>query len=276
MSFCGIIKRMKVLIINVKKFFDGIDRCNLSAHAAASAYYMFVSLVPFLALLSAVIPYTGTSEESLMTHISPYIPDALRQLIGDIVSDIYLASGAILPISILLSVYLASRAFASLIRGIEVVSGSGHYASFLRRTVLACLYTVGVIAAMVLVILVTFFGERLLDLIYEPISLVLIKLRFVLVALLLTVLFTLVYHWIPGLKIRFYALIPGAVFAACAWLLFTWLFSLFIMSGNSYSIYGSLAAIVISLLWMYWCMYIILLGAYLNVFISSEKQNKDT
>ena len=48
------------------------------------------------------------------------------------------------------------------------------------------------------------------------------------------------------------------------------------MSGNSYSIYGSLAAIVISLLWMYWCMYIILLGAYLNVFISSEKQSKET
>lgn len=266
---------MKVFVVNVKRFFDGIDRCNLSAHAAASAFYMFVSLVPFLALLSAVIPYTGTTEESLIYHIAPYIPDALKQLIGDIVNDIYLAPGAILPISILVTVYLASRAFSSLIRGIEVVSGSGHYASFLRRTLLACLYTIGVIAAMLLVILVTFFGERLLDLLYESVSTVLIRLRFVLVVLLLTVLFTLVYHWIPGMKIRFFALIPGAAFAACAWLLFTWLFSLLIMSSNSYTVYGSLAAIVISLLWMYWCMYIILLGAYLNVFISSEKKQKN-
>ena len=78
------------------------------------------------------------------------------------------------------------------------------------------------------------------------------------------------------MKLRCAALIPGAAAAAGAWLLFTWLFSLFIVYGGGYSTYGSLAAIVISLLWMYWCMYIILLGAYLNVFISSEKQNKET
>ena len=67
-------------------------------------------------------------------------------------------------------------------------------------------------------------------------------------------------------------LLPGAAGAAAAWLLFTWLFSLFIRCGGGFSTYGSLAAIIISLLWMYWCMYIILLGASVNEFIRERKQ----
>ena len=40
--------------------------------------------------------------------------------------------------------------------------------------------------------------------------------------------------------------------------------SMYVSYGNGYSIYGSLTIIVIIMLWMYFCMYIILIGAYLN------------
>lgn len=39
---------------------------------------------------------------------------------------------------------------------------------------------------------------------------------------------------------------------------------MYVSYGNGYSIYGSLTIIVIIMLWMYFCMYIILIGAYLN------------
>lgn len=71
-------------------------------------------------------------------------------------------------------------------------------------------------------------------------------------------------------------LIPrGSIAAAGAWLLFTWLFSLYIVYGGGYTTYGSLAAIIITLLWMYWCMYIILLGAYINMYIYRRRHGDD-
>ena len=42
------------------------------------------------------------------------------------------------------------------------------------------------------------------------------------------------------------------------------LFSVYLNHSASFGIYGSLTTIIIALLWMYYCMYILLLGSYLN------------
>lgn len=77
------------------------------------------------------------------------------------------------------------------------------------------------------------------------------------------------------MRLRLRQLLPGSLAAAAAWLLFTWLFSLYIVYGGGYTTYGSLAAIIITLLWMYWCMYIILLGAYVNMYIYHKRHGGD-
>jgi membrane protein len=63
---------------------------------------------------------------------------------------------------------------------------------------------------------------------------------------------------------KFEEQLPGAFFAATVWSMFSWGFSLYVTYSNSYSIYGSLSIIVIIMLWLYFCMYIMLIGAYLN------------
>ena len=94
--------------------------------------------------------------------------------------------------------------------------------------------------------------------------------RFLLVWVVLTVLFAAVYAYVPNKKLAFKEQIPGAVFSAVAWSIFSWVFSYYLTYGNSYGIYGSLSIIIIVLLWMYFCMYIILIGAYLNRYFESS------
>ena len=137
----------------------------------------------------------------------------------------------------------------------------------------------GIIAVMIILLTLMVFGQEIYQFLsstlpgISPALRLLIKLRFVVVFIVIAAVFLAIYIGAPGMKLRFAALIPGAAAAAGAWLLFTWLFSLFIVYGGGYSTYGSLAAIVISLLWMYWCMYIILIGAYINVFIQAKKSD---
>lgn len=110
---------MKKIFNTINKFMIEISEDNINAHAAASAFYMFLSLVPFVALLTAIIPYTGLSQETLFNAVERYMPDALQAIIESVVTDIYFAPGAVLPLSILFTIWLSSRAFFTLIRGIE-------------------------------------------------------------------------------------------------------------------------------------------------------------
>lgn len=267
---------MKRLISKIKEFSDGISKNNINAHAAASAFYMFLSLVPFIALLSTVLPYTKLSQDRLFSIIYSYIPDALQSIIVTAIHDIYLASDAVLPISVVLTIWLSSRAFSALIRGIEDITDSPRYSSYLRRSLLACLYTIGIITAMLILLVLLVFGEKLAEYaLISPFVKLLFNLRLAFAAVILTLIFLLIYHWVPGMKQNFRSLVPGSAAAAAAWLIFTWLYSLYLKYGGDYSTYGSLAAIVISLLWMYWCMYIVLIGAYFNVFLYRKKHTEN-
>lgn len=271
---------MKRFFNYIKIFFDGIIQNNIPAHAAACAFYMFLSIVPFFGLLVSVLPYTGLSQGALVDFLSRYIPVALENLIVNITDDIYIASGLVLPIAIVVTIWLASRSFFSLIRGIEEISGSKNYSSFFKRTLIACVYTIGLVITMLLVLAMLVFGKQIVEFIrsdlpfISPVLTFFIEFRFIFVILILSGVFSLIYRWVPGMKLGFGSLFPGAIAAAACWLLFSWLFSLFINYGGGYSIYGSLAAIVICLMWMYWCMYIILLGAHLNVYLFDLKTGR--
>lgn len=273
---------MKKLCEKIKDFFYGAGQCNVQAHAAAGAFYMFLSLVPFVSIATAIIPYTGLSQEQVLNGIAPYIPDALENVINSIIDDVYFASGIILPLSILFSVYLTSRVFASLIRGLEVINGNETYSLYWSRMLRACIFTVLIFVLMVIILAMLVFGRHIMSFIsgefpfISPFLKWLIKLRLVLIVLILTLAFTVIYKWVPEQKLKYPALLPGAFTAAVSWLLFTWIFSLFLTYGGAYSTYGSLATIVITLMWMYYCMYIILLGEYINLFIRKRKTDEQT
>lgn len=252
---------MKKLFSFLKDFAEGVNQSNIQAHAAASAFYFFLSLVPFLAALIAIIPLTGLESADLLDALSVYLPDVFRDMVSDIIDEIYVSSGKVLPVSIIISIWLASRSFSSLIRGIEDIYNTPHYVSFIKRSIIACLFTLLMLAAMISVPMLIVFGEKIVGL----------RLGVLFAAILLTLLFFALYHRTPGMNMPKKALIPGALAAGCIWLLFSWLYSLYVRIGGGYSVYGSLAAIIVSLLWMYWCMYFILDGAYLNVFLYKRR-----
>ncbi len=266
---------MKSIFLNIKSFTDGVSRNNISAHAAACAFYMFLSLVPFVALITTILPLTGLQQDKLFEIISRYIPSAMQALINSTLTDIYSASDAVLPISVITTIWLSSRAFSSLIRGVEDIADSPRYSSYLKRSLLACLYTIGLISVMVILLFLLVFGHRLSTLpLLSPFVRLIIELRFLVAAIILSLVFIAVYHWVPGMRLKLTELLPGAATASGAWLLFTWMFSLYIVYSGGYSTYGNLAAIIITLLWMYWCMYIILIGAYLNMFIYRKRRDE--
>ena len=65
----------------------------------------------------------------------------------------------------------------------------------------------------------------------------------------------------------------GAAFSAVGWIIVSWIFSVYvdIFKGFS-SMYGSLTTIVLIMLWLYFCMYILLLGGEVNMILRDMEQ----
>src|SRR3712207_2027341 len=77
--------------------------------------------------------------------------------------------------------------------------------------------------------------------------------------------FALVYYYAPDVEQRFRWISPGSVVAVVMWLVFSLLFSLYVNNFGSYNAtYGSLAGIVILMLYIYYSSLIMLIGAELN------------
>ena len=76
----------------------------------------------------------------------------------------------------------------------------------------------------------------------------------------------LLYAFVPNVKLKVKNQFPGALFSAVSWNLFSWGFSIYVGTFNGLSVYGSLSAIVVIMLWLYFCMYLLLIGAHINRF----------
>ena len=84
--------------------------------------------------------------------------------------------------------------------------------------------------------------------------------------LFLSGLFALIYRAFPpgsGGSLR--RVLPGSLLAAGGWVLFSALFTLWSSTVTDYSrVYGSVAAMALTMLWLYACLLIVLFGALLN------------
>ena len=78
----------------------------------------------------------------------------------------------------------------------------------------------------------------------------------------------LIYKFLPNRKDLFRKQIPGAIFTAIGWLVISWVFSVYLDIFKGFSdMYGSLTTIVLIMLWLYFCMYCVLFGAQLNIYM---------
>ena len=160
--------------------------------------------------------------------------------------------------------------FERLVDVIDAIGGVEEDRNYFVVRLVASLYTVVMLVVLILSLFIMVFGNQLVELLLYRVPQLqilvsfLMNFRFLLVWAILTLLFSAVYAYVPNEKLAFGEQVPGATFVAVVWSVFSWGFSLYVERTESYSIYGSLSLIVIVMVWMYFCMYIIMIGAYLN------------
>ena len=132
------------------------------------------------------------------------------------------------------------------------------------------------IVVVILSLLVMVFGNVLVELLIRELSQVkflfefLLSCRFIFSWVILSIVFTMIYTFVPNRKMCFFEQLTGGMFSAVAWSTFSWCFSIYVDCFGGFGTYGSLATIVIVMLYLYFCIYIIMIGAYINRYLSEK------
>lgn len=259
----------KIYLI-VRDFSAKMKKKDISTYAASTAFFFFLSVVPMLIMICTIIPYTPLTEDNLVELVTDLLPDQIDPLAESLISEVYDKSAGILSIALIATVWSAAKGVMALMKGLNSVNGVEEKRNYFVLRIIASFYTIVMLVGVILSLFVMVFGDQLVALALHRIPQLqrvvsfAMNFRFLFVWAVLSVLFAAVYAYVPDKKLAFREQIPGAVFSAVGWSVFSWAFSYYVTYGNSYGIYGSLSIIIIVLLWMYFCMYIILIGAYLN------------
>ncbi len=266
------IRRLFCVILD---FSDKMKKQNITTFAASTAFFFFLSIVPMLIMVCTIIPYTPLTEEDLVEAVTDLTPDQVDPLAESLISGIYDSSAGVLSIALIATIWSASKGVMALMRGLNAINGVEEKRNYFVVRIIASFYTVVMLIVVILSLFLMVFGDQLVNLTLHRIPQLkqlvsfIMNFRFIFVWAVLSVLFAAVYAYVPDKKLAFKEQIPGAVFSAVVWSVFSWFFSYYVTYGNSYGIYGSLSIVVIVLLWMYFCMYIIMIGAYLNRYVES-------
>lgn len=263
----------KKLYILVREFMKQVDNNHVGAYASSAAFFMFLSLIPMLLLMCSILPYTPITEANLMNALVQIMPDSIDPIAVRFVSEVYGKSEALLSVTAIFTMWSGARGIWALTRGLNVINHvrapRGYFVLRLRSSIYTLILLVSIILAMALMV----FGDSIVAFVRaaapnSPYFIeFLMNLKFLIILLLLFIFFMFLFTWLPNERQRWYTQIPGAIFSSCVWLAFSWGFSLYLEYSNGFSMYGSLATIIILLLWLYWAMYIVLIGAMLNHFL---------
>lgn len=262
---------MKAFIKKTYDFIDGISRdisnLKISVYAASSAFFVFLSLVPIVIIVCCFIQYTPLTQEMVIGYFDNIFPASMQTLVVTIIHDVYSASLATLSISIFATLWSSSKAFVAVSRGLNEIYSVEHARNyFIQRFYGVCLMLF-IVAAMFISLIIGSFGSaigKLFNLQHNFFGF-LVSFRYIFIFILLSVFFAILYRFGPNKKLSFLRQFPGAMLASLSWLLFSLFFSIYATISKSSVIYGSLATIIFALLWIYYCMYIFLFGAYVNV-----------
>ena len=253
---------IKKLYRLIRRYLRGAENRQITLYSASGSFYIFISIIPSLVLLSSVLPLSQWNQDEVNQIIRMVVPDTVTGLLENLVNQVYAYSGSIWSVSAIFTLWSASKVISSLLRGIIRASGSEKSTAYIRLTLKAMGYAV----LMLLSIYVLMLASVVLNVlgVFEIHVLQNSKLLF---SLILCLLLTAAYHIIPGRKRAYRFSFPGAILASGVWMLFNYFYSLWLNFSDRYGVYGTIGSVMISLLWLYVSLYIVFSGAYVNCFL---------
>jgi membrane protein len=271
----------------IPRFFRMYDTYQVNSLAAEIAFYLLLAIFPFMIFVVSLAGLIGRS-----TFLSPAALDQLKDLFPSPVYDLLhsfldgiVTNGTLtlISLSMLGIIWSASSGLSVLLKGLLRIHGRGLQVNVLLMRGLGLLMTFGLVLAMVINIVLVTFGDLFLDVLAQWTGNAVLAgpylaiARYLATFIFLGLFFSLLYFLVARRPVQICQILPGAIFAATAWMILSQGFSWYVTVSSRYAlIYGSLVGMVILMLWLYFCSIVMLTGGILNVLLQALHEEKNT
>ncbi len=274
---------MHNILLQADIFKKQVTEDQITVYAAQASFFLVISAFPLLMLAMTMIQFVSPdSLEEMLATLTLVVPETFRPSLYNIVHEVYAkSSNTILSVTAVTTIWSASKGVMAVERGLNQVYSDEKPIGYIRLRLVCYFYTMFFMAALLLVLILLVFGNNI-QLFLEnrmpairDFSILVVGIRTFSSAFLLTGFFMLLYRFFPGRNVSLADQFPGAIFATFGWSVFSFVYSIYITKFSNFSYtYGSLTAIVLIMLWIYFCMTITLLGAEINVFLEHKSSGK--
>src|SRR5215213_9025002 len=263
-----------------KLTYKEVSEDHVMAFAGNLTYKALFAVFPFFTFLLSLLGIFNADSfvNTMVDKLSGVVPESATKFIeGQLLSitqsqaESAFTFGAI--ISIALALWGVSGAFRSVMEAINVMYEVEEDRPFWKVYGISIFMSLAVVVLLIGALVLVVFGQSIGVTVADLIGLgsvfatVWSILQWPVVACVVLLAFALIYYFAPAAKQRFRWISPGSIIAFVFWLIFSLLFSLYVstLGGSSYNeTYGSLAGVIVLMLYVYYSALIMLVGAEMN------------
>lgn len=278
----------KIDVTTVKGFIqDLIVRMrdvDISGMGAQLAYFFLLSFFPLLIFIVTLLPYLDLNEDHVFDFIQTIVPTEVFLLTQGTLTEILTThnGGGLLSIGIIGTIWSASRGVNALIKTLNDAYEAEARLSIINRA-WSLVFTISLVLVILMVLLIPIFGHHIALSLFnylgveETFSEFWRFVQWMLPPILIFIILVLMYWIIPNTdpRLHFTSVLPGAIFSTVSWLLLIYGFSYYVNNfGNFASTYGSIASVIVLMLWLYMTGMILIFGGLLNASMQKRKLAK--
>jgi membrane protein len=255
--------------------------------AAQLSYYALLALFPALIFLTALMGLFSVQRfmPELMSYLRNVLPADALSMVERFLTQVAEGSGAnILSLGALGALWASSSGVTAMMDALNVVFDvKEDRRPFWRVRLIAILLTIGlagfVIMSLALVLYGPTIGRWIADRMGFGIAFTGIwnVLQWPIIAGLMLIVVATIYHICPDRRYKRWRLItPGALFAVIMWLVVSLGFKAYVDNFSDYNkVYGSIAGVIVLMLWFYWSGLVLLLGGEINAEIEKPAAERN-
>lgn len=249
--------------------------------AGQVAFFFILSLFPFLIFTNALIASFNIPPAVAIDFLRPFFPETVVSYVAGYLDFVNSQSNMpLLSLGIAIALFSSSKSVRSLAHSFNLAYDTEKKKPFLLEIIFSMFFIfISALFFAAFTVVVALGNDFLLEILASMnINLGFLDIiaiwRWITMGALLFLSISLAYKFLPSEKIAFSSTFPGTLFSLGGFLLLTLAFSFYVNNIVSRSfIYGSVGAVILLMLWMYFAGMILMLGAEINKVLSDKKKN---
>lgn len=258
------------------------ERAEVSPNSAELAYFILLSIAPILLVVANVIPFLPITATEVLPYLKTALPPDIYKIVQPMLMDFLSQTrGGVISIGLITSLWSASKAFNATQLVLNDVYGVEERKNFIIVRVVSFIINLAIVGVVGVIMFAFVFGKQILHLIENILNVKLtfveevLSYRWLILLIVLIVVLTLIYTFLPNHGLSFKFALPGALFATIGWLVLSQAFSLYVsFAGGAATGSGAFGVFIILMLWLYLSAIVFLLGAMINGIYFQYKYNK--